>query len=143
MYYIQKEVEGTKNKAWHDEKTNKNKNILFAFLKDQRDFTIHHFPVKPTQQMNLFLPPLEAIVGTVSVSLEVFDKDGNPISQYKSVNNKPQEEQKSKAKLKIEHEYIFPDFPGEDKNVLRLCEQYIDELDKFVEEGIKKGYITG
>ncbi|MBE3125827.1 MAG: hypothetical protein IMZ57_09225 [Acidobacteria bacterium] len=42
----------------------------------------------------------------------------------------------------VSFRYSFSARPEPDKEVLHLCEIYLDELEKFINEGLSKGHIT-
>ncbi len=90
---------------------------LFGFFKDVRDSSIHEMPVKPLTKMT----------SEVRGFLNIGDDDDEMLIPYPHNT--------------VVHRFEFPDRPGEE--VAEISRQYLMVLDKFVEDGIAMGWITG
>ena len=114
-------------------------NTILKFFKDKRNINIHEKPVSTPAKT--FININESLGISDSISVVVRDKNGNIKSQYKSespielTNNKPQ--------VTIKVTYEFSEWEGNNKNALFLCQEYLHELEKIVNEGVSKGFITG
>jgi len=115
---------------------------ILSFFKDKRDFNIHTEPVKPAQDVTI--APSPGIVH-MSVSLVVVhtDANGNIINERES----PPETEKPEIKAPdrpatATTRYRFTDWPGHE-DVPSLCQIYLDQLERLVEEGMRKEFLTG
>ncbi|TET68168.1 MAG: hypothetical protein E3J56_11730 [Candidatus Aminicenantes bacterium] len=112
---------------------------IIGFSKDKRDNNIHIEPVKP--QADYSHEASAVIEFSGSSEDEVRDKNGKVVAQGSS--EKPtKKSEKPKTSAVDEVKYKFRDWPG-NEDVLTLCERYIQELEKVVQDGVSKGYITG
>ena len=144
LQYALNEVEPQENpsakpgaKTWYDDLMSSGR--ILKFFKCKRDINIHDEPVKPSAHFH------DTITDTVyisdSISIVHKDKDGKVISEYSSEPPKPKPE-KPETSIEQEVKYKFSDWTG-DEDVITLCEKYIQELEKVVEDGVSKGFITG
>lgn len=149
LQYAHREVTANKTRLngkevdWYNNKMNTSP--VFQYCRDVRKENIHEKPVKPTQHVNVITQELVSITASVSVKLEVFDIDGNLLSERTINDNNPKESQTEQQPQPkgaiIEREYYFTDYNGTE-TVIELSEKYLEELESFVDEGIKLGYLT-
>lgn len=138
LQYVRKEAKAKKGgQQWHDNWISANP--ILKFFKCKRNINIHDEPVKPSAHFQATFT--EKAGASESFSIVHRDKDGKIISKYSSEPSKPKPE---KPETSVEHEvrYKFSDWTG-DEDVITLCEKYIQELEKVVEDGVSKGFITG
>jgi hypothetical protein len=143
LYYALEEVKNTSHQNWHDSKISGS--TIFKYFKDKRDISVHIKPIRPGRNINIVINETINISAAVSVSLQVTDNNGNVVSESKSVeDNQVKKEKPRKEKTKgatVQIEYIFSDWVGTE-NVIILSEKYLSELEQFVDEGIRLGYLT-
>lgn len=132
--YAKKECQ-TKSggQTWYDNKILSNS--IIKFLKDKRDINIHTEPIK-TQTEHLIESTATIYV---SGSATVTDKNGNIIS-HRNFGQKAPPTNPDKTKVSII--YKFNDWPG-DEDIITLCDTYIKEIEKFIDEGKKLNLING
>lgn len=120
QYAREEAIQKNKGQAWYDKQINKSP--ILKYFKCKRDFNVHELPIKPTKGIKVKVRCI-----TVKIPNK---KSGNKVKIQ------------SRGKVTSEHEYKFDDWRGTE-DVLKLCELYIDELEKLVNDGISKGIITG
>ena len=108
------------------------------FFKGKRDINIHANPVSPIANYNATFKETLGLSDSVSVILR--DKNGNIKQQYSSESHSKSEEIKGQATIQVKYE--FDDWDG-NEDVLTLCQKYLQELERLVEDGVSKGFITG
>jgi hypothetical protein len=130
--YAQKECKTISGgQTWYDKKVNSNQ--VIKFLKDKRDLNIHSEPLKT--QAEHFIESTATIY--VSGTATVTDKDGNIISQSEFGQKAPKINSNiTKASII----YRFNDWSGKEE-IITLCELYIEEIEKFLDEGKKLKFI--
>ncbi len=135
LQYALKEAESKDDgKRWYDNQVTNNK--VVDFLKDKRDFNIHTEPLEFKRDISLMLS--ETIHISDSVSMVHKDKDGNIKGQ--SIG-KFQPFQSAIDNGIISSKYTFSDWQG-DEDIFSICEEYLKELDKIVDDGRNKGFLT-
>jgi hypothetical protein len=114
---------------------------VLKFFKCKRNVNIHIEPVKP--QADYLHEAFVTIEFSGSSEDEVRDKSGKVIAQGSSEKPKlePEKQKKEKVLTKDEVRYTFSDWPG-DEDVFTLCECYIQEIKKGIQDGVSKGFIT-
>lgn len=136
LQYALKEAQTkTGGQQWYDEQIGAS-NVL-SFFKDKRDINIHTEPVKAHQHTTVELKATLHL--SSSLSIKVFDAQGNLKSEY---NEQPKPAPKqSDSSPKITHRFTFPDWAG-GEDIPALCQLYIDELKRVVQDGLSKGFLT-
>lgn len=144
LQYAEKEADPGKNpkakpgaKAWYDN-CMENRPVL-QFFRDKRDFNIHISPIEPRADIDIVIT--EAVSVSESIVVVLRDKDGKIKSQFSSEEPKPKPK-RPKSSVESKTTFRFDDWTG-DEDVLTLCERYIKELEKVVNEGVSKEFITG
>lgn len=139
QYALDEAATKTGGQAWYDKFIN-NSPIL-SFFRDKRDINIHIKPIEIVQHASV---DIKATVH-ISSSLHVkhYDADGNLLSEShsetpKRTNDEPKRKQATKATI----EYRFGDWSGSD-DVISLSQMYINALQLIINDGVKKGFITG
>jgi len=110
---------------------------ILKFFRSKRNINIHVEPIKPSAQFQATLTQKADI--SESIIIVRRDKDGKIISKYSSEAPKPKPE-KPGTSVEMKVRYKFSDWPG-DEDVLTLCDNYIQELKKIVQDGVSKGFI--
>lgn len=113
---------------------------VLSFFRDKRDFNIHIGPITPTQYSELIVHcTVHAIVSTSLAHLH-----GNGKILYQSPPEIPEpraEATKVESPGGGETYYRFVDWQGSE-DVMTLCEEYFDESQRIVEDGIQNGFLT-
>lgn len=123
-------------KKWYDNYISNNP--ILKFFKHKRDINIHVKPVQPSAHIDVEI--IEPLHISESVSITVTDEKGNIKHQFRS--EKPKPAITKPTMVKVMYKYRFKDWKG-NEDVLELCQKYIEELEKIVKDGIKRGFITG
>lgn len=136
LQYGRKEARNkTGGLCWYDNYVAK-KTVL-SFFRKKRNTNIHGEPVLPNQIINATL--------TARASVSVAVKDANGNMKYQSSTETPNTEVKlPPAQEPIEKpiRYFFSDWKGSE-DIVTLCEKCIGELEDFVEDGTKQGFLLG
>jgi len=125
-------AENTKFREWYEKKKEEMKtDNLLNFFVNKRNYVIKEGPVE--LRGKIFLEVHDAI--TISESVTVIKKrpDGT-----EEIVHQTEPEIKARAKpkeIKSSYQLFFEDYP--DKDILTLCEEYVERLTKIVEEAKK------
>ena len=138
QYALEEAGKKTGGQRWYDRQMSASR-ILKEF-KDKRDVNIHKQPVSPTKNISV---TMTATIG-IKASASVIVRDANGNIKYQSPPETPTPEKKTVPKQapEIKERYIFSDWSGPE-GIMELCQKYLDELEYFVEDGIKQGFLTG
>jgi hypothetical protein len=128
--------ENKEGKKWYDSCVSASP--ILRFFKDKRDINIHTEPVSPVKNTHLTLKDTLGISDWVLVIHR--DKNGNIIQQHSNEFHSKSESTKGQVTRQVE--YKFSDWKG-DESVLALCQKYLQELERFIENGVSEGFITG
>lgn len=112
-------------------------NIYIKYFKNKRDINIHKETIQPKKGIDIGLQ--ENINLSEALSIELRDKDGNLKKSYNSESNTQKNDNQKNSTIKII--YFFDDWSG-NEDILKLCENYIIELEKFIVEAKDKGYLA-
>ena len=124
-------------KKWYD--SHMTNNPIFNFFKDKRDINIHTEPTNPIKNVSL------GFRGTIylSSSLKIThrDRDGNIIRER--IVKEPKKTRK-RLRKKIEKRFIyrFSDWNGSE-DIKTLGKIYLNDLEKLINDGVKKSFLTG
>lgn len=123
--------------SWYDNLIS-NSSVL-KYFKDKRDINIHQEPIKPLARHQVTITSTAYITDSVHVILK--DKDGN-IKQ--ELHSESENKDSAKPDLPMGHTvaYFFVDWSG-DEDVFQLCDKYLEQLVRAVDEGVQNGHITG
>jgi len=136
LQYTYDEVKGTTNQGWYDNKII-NSPIL-QFFKDKRDINVHVEPIQTNQ--NLDLKAFDPVYVSDAVDVAILRQDGSVVERDVKPESTPiKSSELGTATLVMR--YDFSDWTGQE-DVFSLCKNYLDEVKKFVEEGIQKGFIS-
>ena len=112
---------------------------ILTFFKNKRDYNIHTAPVVLLKHTNITVT--ETVRISESIKIEIKDKDGKLIG-VRMISDPPNSQTPEGSSATSETGYRFDDWAkGED--VIVLCSKYMAELERFIQEGIGKGYISG
>jgi hypothetical protein len=132
-------LEDIKNKPggqfWHDNLVAQN--IYIKYFRDKRDINIHQETIQPKKGIGIELS--ENINISESLSIELRDKEGNVKESYNSKSNQSENKKQKNPIVKII--YFFDDWAG-NEDILKLCGNYIAELEKFIVEAKNGGYLV-
>jgi hypothetical protein len=123
--------------AWYDNRI-ANSSIL-PFFRDKRDINIHTEPVKPRKDYQVSMKATVHISSSLSIKLK--DEKGNVIDQRCIKEAKPPHEPPTDS-ASVEIRYRFSDWSGSE-DVTELSQKYLDELEDVVDDGVKRGFISG
>lgn len=142
LYFIRREVKGTENQRWYDDKMRDSE--IFRFFTQRRDLTVHEKPVQPN--VNFSAEHRICVRATeVVVALKRVDSNGKVIENYSSSKNLPPNTtnlQQEPKEGKVELTYVF-DYYGSEESVINICDRYFEDLELYIEEGIRLAYISG
>jgi hypothetical protein len=112
-----------------------------SFFTGKRDVNIHSEPIRPIMNVTARAVVKARII--VSASVVVQDENGN-IKQQSSTNTPQLEAKPAQAQepTQLTVRYLFSDWTGAE-DIMTLSQKYIDELQELVQDGIKKGFLTG
>jgi hypothetical protein len=136
-------TENESNKSGQDWVINRVKESrILSFFKDKRDVNIHDEPLNPSTDVTVSLGTGTVLISG-SLSFIHRDAKGNILSQSPSQplqsTTIPKNNEESSG---ITYKHRFSDWDGKE-DIMTLSKMYLDELQNMVDEGIKKGFITG
>lgn len=113
----------------------------FAFFKDKRDANIHRqSPASFRQDVSITVGGSLRPTGKLTMKIirggEFIDLEPEPAAEPGSAV--PSEVDEGSTEYRVS----FADWTGQE-DLYELCELYVQELGKFVSDGIKAGYISG
>jgi len=138
MQYALEEVDPKNGgKKWYYDWMNSGD--VLRFFRDKRDFNIHTAPINPRKHVKGH----SAVVIRVYTSshIKVTDKNGK-VKEEREIKEKPKPYEGLKSSVKSEFRYEFDDWEGSEDSIT-VCKMYIQELEKVVQDGINKEFITG
>ena len=139
QYALEEARTKKEGQQWYD--THITQSGVLSFFKDQRDINIHTKPIKPAQHASVDIKGVVHI--SSSLHIRHLDKDGNVLSESQAKPERPKPtKSESEPSVKTTVEYRFTDWEGTE-DILILCQKYLLELDHIINDGIKKGFITG
>jgi len=124
-------------KRWYDNYMSSSR--VLKFFKCERDINIHEEPIRLFAYFKKIIEGILRLSG--SLSLIVYDKEGNIKQKYSSGKPDPTQK-KPQTPIVKEIKYKFNNWDG-GEDVLMLCQSYLQELDNVIKDGVKKGFITG
>lgn len=138
LQYVLEEAKNKKNgQKWYDNYIFNNS--IFSFFKDKRNINIHTEPISPIKNVRLGFRGTLHLSGSLRISHR--DKNGN-ILEERTIKKPKKNFEKTIKQIEKSFVYKFSNWP-DDEDVETLCKIYLDDLEKFINEGIKKGFITG
>lgn len=120
-------------KIWYDKKISES--VIFKFFRDKRDLNIHERPIQANATYKVQTKMMIRFIDATILKVE----DGNIISKYESSNSIKTNQKKE---INEDIDYYFDDWEG-NENLLVICDNYINEIESFINEGVQLGYITG
>lgn len=145
LQYALKESGEKGRQDWYDG-TVAGKDVL-QFFKDKRDVNIHGEPVNPSS--HIAITPSSGVMIFDSVSVVVFsgkpEESNSPIEDPPGRNNpieEPPPPPPDGGTGTTTVRYRFDDWPGSE-DVIALSHRYIEELEEFVQKGMKEGVLSG
>lgn len=137
LQYAFSEVKGNKEgKKWYDSCLSASP--ILRFFKNKRDINIHTEPISPIKKVAV--NSIETMGISDSVLVIHRDKNGNIIKKHSSESHQKLESTKGQVTRQVE--YKFSDWKG-NESVLTLCQKYLQELERLIENGVGKRFITG
>jgi len=164
QYAREEAITKGKKECWYDKKMNSS--IVFRFFKNQRDLEIHQRPADLTKSVEISVPSTYiqiTLSGGQKEDREFFSKtlfkyfSGGDVpiddlDRARNMQSNCEIEQVNTGNGAVKDSYGFKkwiDMPKEFEiicdtaDVLGFCKQYIDELEKFIDDGVRSNYITG
>lgn len=140
QYALEEAKSQAKGRQWYDEHIAKS--AILSFFRDKRDFNIHTEPVKPAKDVTIFAPPMTIYLSALAPVIHT-DASGDVIGERESSPEIEKHEFKALDRPGTTTiKYRFTDWQG-DEDVITLCQMYLGELERLVEEGMKMGFLTG
>jgi len=138
LQYAKKEAENKSGGlVWYENRV-RNSSIL-PFFKGKRNINIHIEPVKPRKDYQVTMKATLHL--SSSLSMKLTDEKGNVIDQRCIKDSQPPHEPPIDSTT-IEVRYRFSDWSGSE-DVTDLSQKYLDELEDVINDGIKRGFISG
>jgi len=113
---------------------------IVGYFKDKRDTNIHEEPVRPRKDAEITITESAGVKESLSVEIKRSDGRVETKSILDDIETK-QKPKKPKTSVVSKSTYRFNDWDG-NEGVLTLCESYIKELKKIVQDGVSKEFIT-
>lgn len=136
QYALEEAKTKTGGQFWYDNLINSSD--ILKYFKDKRDINIHQAPIRPMERHQVTITSTAYITDSVHVVLK--DKDGNIKQELhsESKNSEP-----PKPDLPANHivSYFFTHWSG-DEDVIQLCDKYLKQLIKAVDEGVQNALIS-
>ena len=147
LQYAHKEAENKNNgKQWYDQHISVKP--VVRFFRDKRDVNIHQEPVEPdTTEIttsNRITPSGSMQEVTVNLIPSAHPSISHHTYTFSELNQPMTYTPKQQAQTAASKStwYTFGDWPGSE-DALALCQQYIQELESIINDGISKLMITG
>jgi len=152
MQYIYEEVKNNRNVKWYKEKMSKSD--VLKFFKSTRDLIIHVVPCKLIKNVTVEVSPIE--ISTTFSAVAISSSGGIVYAPKTEVI--PSRKRKTisvhtykfdmnwydrKTKRYTEKDKKFCQGLCQKYDVMTFCSKYIKELEVIVNEGVKKGIISG
>jgi len=138
LQYACKEAENKNGgRTWYDNHIT-NSSVL-PFFRDKRDVNIHTEPVKPRKDAHVSMK--STLFLSSSLSVKLMDNNGNVMDQRSIKEAKAPSNPPTDGTI-VEIKYRFSDWSGSE-DVTELSRKYLDELADVVDDGIKRGFISG
>ena len=112
---------------------------IVGYFKDKRDTNIHEEPIRPRKDFDITITESAGVKESLSAEIKRSDGKVEKKSILDDIETK-QKPKKSKASVVSKSTYRFNDWNGDD-DVLTLCESYVKELKKIVQDGVSKEFI--
>ncbi len=136
LQYAHKEVANKPNgQAWYNGQVSAKP--VVKFFKDKRDVNIHANPIKPSAKISVSVTDQIFISDSFSATIHRKDSTTETVVSQPSPPPPPPKEVKSS----VEYEYFFQDWSGSE-DAITLCEQYVNEVQAIVADGLATGFLT-
>lgn len=112
---------------------------IVGYFKDKRDTNIHEERIRPRKDSEITITESAGVKESLSAKIKRADGNVEEKTILDDTETK-QKPKKSKTSVVIKSTYRFNDWNGVG-DVLNLCESYIKELKKIVQDGVSKGFI--
>ena len=137
MQYALCEATKAGHQDWYDDQVATS--LILKFFKSLRDANIHVKPPGLCKSVTVHAAGAVAFAG--HLTMQHLDPEGNPVGRPASANGQAPIRLEPKP-AQVEHGYTLQEWSGKE-DLPSLCRAYLDEVTRFVEAGIAKGYITG
>ena len=137
LQYAEKEAKAKKGgQQWYG--IHMKKSRVLKYFRCKRNFNIHTAPIDPRTDHTI---KIEEPVYVKDLKPRVTLGEGEKTKSKDSSEMPKPEPKKTKSTLESGSVHRFKDWPG-NGDIIPLCEIYIQELKKVVQDGIRKGFIT-
>ena len=136
LQYALEEIKKKGGQKWYDNIVAGNE--VLSFFKDKRDVNIHDEPVNPSSHISIAISEPISVFDALATEVYI---NGKLVEKNKPKGDLPPPkptESRSEATVR----YRFDDWSGPE-DVIALSRRYIEELERFVKEGIEQGYLSG
>ena len=145
LQYARKESEENGRLDWYD--TTVARSDVLRFFKDKRNVNIHGEPISPSRDISIVIS--EAIcVFSSAAPVVVIGSDGPVAPIQPQQEPSPPTKQEPPPPTPPENRSqttvrdYFNDWPGPE-DIFKLSHRYIEELERFVQSGMKIGILSG
>jgi hypothetical protein len=137
LQYALKEARSkAKGQAWYDNHISSNKTL--GFFKDKRDLNVHAQPLQPSKKVSVVVSDEVRLSESVLVVLK--RTDGTVETQESP--QEPSSTTRSTTHSRTTIQYFFRDWTGTE-DVIELSKQYLHALQHLVDDGIRRGLLSG
>lgn len=133
-FILQKEyARNSKFKEWYGKKQiEMRKDELLNFFVRKRNYVVKKGPLETRAEVSVKV--YESIIVSDNVTVALKKHDGTEEIVYQTAESEVKSKQKPKE-TEIEYRWFFEDYPG--KDVVALCEEYLEKLTEIMEEAKK------
>jgi hypothetical protein len=144
QYALKEASQKSGGKNWYDKLMNSSPEL--KFFKDERNLNIHEEPTHPKAHYTLHAEIGSFVTTFGSVSMTVYDKDGDIKQQSQSETNSDTPKiipnQTATTNPRPNKVKYFFDNWARNEDVLTLCQKCVRELENAIKDGISQGFIT-
>lgn len=116
-------------------------NRYFSFFKDERDMNIHVKPVAPAIGVTITPSPVTVRASLGSFSIIIKDIDGTTISAETVLPPPDPIRNEHLPPTTARYRYSFANW-SDNTEITTLLQKYLDDLRRFVAEGVARGFLT-
>jgi hypothetical protein len=138
LYALEEASDRSNGQAWYDAQMSSS--AVLRFFKCLRNMNIHVQPLKLSKSVTIQV--FGAIAPSATLTISKPNAQGNPDEQKVAGWENQIPETLPQKPAKIEHRYNLQEWQGTE-DVPSLTRKYLDEITRVIEDGVKKGYISG
>ena len=137
QYAIEEVKYSPTQKKWYEERVVASP--VIQFFRCKRDINIHIKPVKPIRHVTASIQ--DNLPLSDSIRIVIRREDGSE-DVLEPSNELSPDQPEDTENISFSNRYYFSDWEG-DEDVFALCKNYLKGIKGFIEDGIKRGFISG